>query len=442
MPPCRNAGSVGGFAGATWAMIDRWTNKGGNELAGGEDFMLHDMISTYASRPAGSERLAPLEASIARMFDLRMMLDFSIDDLALPPPETTSLGHYALKSTLQYASLEIGRFGTVCEAFYRRLSPAQRDSLSHLDSVAREIARLAGSASGVLGSVEHGGPGRNTGRARAHVAHQGRREPGHDLLVCANTVVTFVDGVMHAMPDTFRAALGKAAAGEPLLAPEDANVACGPGQGGNACHAHCMDLASLGAEAALLVPMIMRLHGGLHWSISMHNHLHKVLSKKQKATGVWSQIHRYKMTFYLRQAVMDLCAFLEVYPSIKSGTNANKDDEAIQRLMGRREAMLELRNLLVDGGDGRDFESFSGMLARGIGHEGLVGLACGILEWLRVNAVHYQTMCPNSPPIPDLPVPEHRMDFDAMLLEVGLTRARAQNALDREKREACPAAQA
>jgi len=423
-------------------MIDRWVNRGGNELKEGEDFLLHRMISAYTGRQGSPEQLTPLEASIARLFDLRMMLDFSIDDLVLPPLETTSLGHRALKAILQYASLEIDRFGTVCEAFYGQLSQSQRHSLSHLDPVAKEIARLASSASGVRESAERGNGGHGAGRIHARAARQDGRDPGHDLLVCASTVITFVDGAMHAMQAEFHTALAKAAAGEPEFAPEDTEIPHGPGHGESSQKIHCVDFEGLDSTAVLLVPTIMRLHGGLYRSISMHNHLHEILSKKHKATEVWNQIHRHKIVFYLRQIVVDICAFLEMYPSIRQGSDAGADDGVVASLMGHGGAILELRDSMMSAGTSRSFESFSGMLSRGIGHGRLVVLACGILEWLRVNAVHYQTMCPGCPPIPDLPEPEHRLDLEAALFEVGITRARAQNALELREREACTAVQA
>ncbi|MDD9825638.1 MAG: hypothetical protein OXU86_02510 [Thaumarchaeota archaeon] len=407
-------------------IVDYWLDEAGDYVGGDDAFLPYRMLAAYAGEaPRGAEPTAQ-EAAMARLFELRLMLDFESYRVLCAPPETSSLGYYVIESSLRYMAIEACKFDGIYQEFYGRLGEAHRDAVSHLLPVAQEASGLARQHTGRMRAARVAGGGSGPLDARG-------MSPESGMVACASLANMAIDGAMHAMPGEFLCALGKAAPGSHVggLGDPEGFFRDVPGRVG-ARPIHCMDVGGMGAAAFPLVSELARVRWSLYADINAQRHMHSTQEGHRGVSAAGREILAQRMSWNLRHMALDLGAFLGAYREIRAATGGGgATDGVVEDAMAHEPAIRRLCGIVAHGG-----EPFTIALLEGIGYQRFLLLAAGVAEWAAVNVAHYRTRCPSSPPLPDLPWEGRRVDHDAVERSVSLARVRARGALAR----ACPTA--
>ncbi|MDD9812755.1 MAG: hypothetical protein OXU37_00545 [Thaumarchaeota archaeon] len=219
-------------------IVDYWLDEAGDYVGGDDAFLPYRMLAAYAGEaPRGAEPTAQ-EAAMARLFELRLMLDFESYRVLCAPPETSSLGYYVIESSLRYMAIEACKFDGIYQEFYGWLGEAHRDAVSHLLPVAQEASGLARQHTGRMRAARVAGGGSGPLDARG-------MSPESGMVACASLANMAIDGAMHAMPGEFLCALGKAVPGSHVggLGDPEGFFRDVPGRVG-ARPIHCMDVGA------------------------------------------------------------------------------------------------------------------------------------------------------------------------------------------------------
>lgn len=412
-------------------IVDYWLDEAGDYVGGDGAFLPYMMLGAYAREAAGSTKPTREEATMACLFELRLMLDFESYRVLCAPPETSSLGHYVLESSMRYMAIEARKFGGLYGAFYGRLDGRQKGAVSHLLPVAQEASRMAGEAPGSMS-----GAGRTGGNASGPgPLDAGGMSAASGMVACASLINMAIDGTMHAMPGEFRCALDKATPGGHVAGLEDP-----PGffrdipRHVGKSHVNCMNMEDMGAAALPLVAELARVRWSIHADINAQQHMHSTQEGHRALSATGREILAQRMSWNLRHMALDLEAFLRTYREISASVGrGDAIDDAVSGVIASEEGIRRLCEAVRHAGG---CEPFARALLDGIGYGEFLLLAAGAAEWAGINVAHYRERCPGSPPLPELPWDGHRVDHEAVERAVSLARVRARGALE----QACPAA--
>ncbi len=416
-------------------MQDYWLDDAYEPLGENGNFVPYKMFSAYIDSPPSAEPLTDLESAAVHMFELRLLLDLEIEDMISSPPEMSDLGQYVVISTLRHMSIHAHKFVRVLNDFNVQLGATQEMRVAHLGNIEKRIRHTINALPDLRNSV----PRLKIDTQEMYTGEGQMRE--NSFLTCANMINMFIDGITHALPDVFQTALAKVTVNNTKIELDN------PRSLPNAIERqkketsiHCLNIAGMGTSVLPQIAELIRLHWGLSIAINKYLHVAKFYAEGHEAPELWNRTQGLKMSHYLRHVVMELAAFLDIYPTIKEADGGGTaDDDAIVDLLAHGNAIRDLWRHIAHWDAGARHEDFASALYAKIEVGKLLPMAAGIAEWARVNAIHYQTRCPDSPQVPDVPQVIREIDPEIAEREVSLARVRAQNALERaQSGAACP----
>jgi len=413
-------------------IVDYWLDEAGDYVGGDGAFLPYRMLGAYAAEPPRGAELTGQEAAMAGLFELRLMLDFESYRVLCAPPETTTLGHHVLESSMGHMAMETLKFDGLYWAFYSRLGGSRKGAVSHLLTVAQEASRMAARAR----AMADRGRADGDGAGNAGPLDERGMSPESEMLACAGLVNTAIDGTMHAMPDEFLGALGKAAQGGHVagIGDPEAFFRGIPERVGER-PIRCMRIERAGEAALPLLARLARIRWGIYADIGSQRNMHKMQEGYRGVSKIGMEILAQRMSWNLRHMALDLESFLDTYRGISAAAGGGAADGVVADVLANEAAIRRLCGIVRRGGAGGR-EPFAAAILEGIGYGKFLLLAAGASEWAGVNMGHYRARCPDGGPLPDLPWRVRRVDHEAVDRAVALARARARGAMAR----ACPAA--
>lgn len=414
-------------------MWDYWLNEAHGECGVACKSPLHGIYAAYMGNPGGREELTEVERALARLFELRVALDFSLNDVINLTTGSSDEDHYLAKSGLQYMTLEFHKFNKIYNYLMGKLDESQRASMSHLTPICERMRELSEGMPDLRDDVVHPGTGLF---GVVSLLESDSRKPGlvpeNSYLSCANLVNTFIDGLMHAIPEEFRSSLSK-------LPPNAASMKLYdfrefPDQVADYNRKNpirCVALDRMGDGGMPIASELIRLRWALRGTVEIYKHTNNLQTIKHGMSRLWGELERQRLLVYVRHMVIELYILLDLCDRMRKGGLDPSKDAIISELYGHRGKITRLRNLAVHWDADGEYVPFPVEVEHAIGHERLLLLVSAAAEWVRINANHYQEKCDGDAQIPDLPDMDRRLDFVEGEREAALYRVRAHNILDR-----------
>ena len=397
---------------------------------------LHRVYAAYMDSPSLQKPPTDLDRTLAHMFELRLLLDIVLEDTRHLELTTSDQDHHLIKSRFQYMALDFYKFDELHGLLVNQLDEEQGASISHLSPILERVRELMSSMQNLRHDVVR--PSSGLFGVLDELDADGlplKCATENSFLVCAHLINTFIDGLLHAMPDMFCFAFSK-------LAPNDISVKLYDYESFQDRVSsylkknpiHCIDFDSVGAAAPPIASEMIRLGWALQRLVDIHQFTILLQSVPHKMSQLWIKLQHQRITLYTKHMAIELHVLLALYDKMcAAGHTSLTDDAIVKDLLAHRDAIGRLRDMAVlqngDAGSGQ----FSEAVERDIGHGRLLLLASVASEWARNNATHYRETCKGSAQIPDLPAPVRRIDFMAAERDAALYRVRAHNALERLK---------
>ncbi len=394
---------------------------------------IHRTHAAYMAPTSGSGRQGKLDRTLVDMFEFRIGLDFALREAAGLVPGTSDEDHCLIKSSLQYLALDLHRFVDMYDGLLSQLKDAKVE-LSHLQPLSDEVRKLVLGMPDMRDRIASPGNGMvEVGQSpdSAMVASHGAERP---YFACATMALALLDGLLHAMPESFCAALSKIPSEAPIGLSDwaslssriDAYVAQNP--------THCADYDQMGDGAIHTASELIRIRCALYDALGRHRLQNEVQSMGNTLSPLWNRLERHKILNCVKQMVIELHILFDLHGRMRDASGASFPDDAITRdLTSHAGEISRLRDMAVRWSANANRESFSAALESALGYDGLLFLASVASEWVRVNANHYQEKCEGSALIPDLPDMVRRLDFVEAERDAALYRIKAHNALERLK---------
>jgi len=412
---------------------DYWLNEAHGECDGACESPLHEIYAAYMDKPSREGGLTGVEKALAHLFELRVALDFSLNDVINLTTGTSDEDHYLAKSGLQYMTLEFHKFNKIYDYLMGQLGESQRASMSHLMPICERVRELSEGMPDLRDDVVHPGSGLFGIVSRLdHGSQAPGQVPENSFLVCANLVNAFIDGLMHSMPGEFCSSLSK-------LPPNAASMRLYdfrkfPDQVADYNRKNpvrCVALDRMGGGGVPIASELIRLRWALRGTVEVYRHTNSLQTVAHGMPKLWVELERQRLLLYVRHMVIELYILLDLCDKMREGGLDPPKDAVIRELCDHRGEITRLRTLAVKWDAVGEYSPFPVEIERGIGHGRLLLLASAAAEWVRINANHYQEKCDGDAQIPDLPDMVRRLDFVEAEREAALYRVRARNGLDR-----------
>ncbi len=397
---------------------------------------IHRTYAAYMAPQPVPEPLNVLDATLVRMFDLRIALDFVLSDTINLTWSSSDRGHYLIRSRLQYMALDFHTFGDMADGLVEQLDEARRNSISHLLPVLHRAHELASGMPDMRRKAVRPGIGLfgdvNRPNGNEYVPPFADEE---SFLVCANLALTFIDGLLYAIPDTFCSALSKIPPNGSTVSPCDHDsISKESSSYMEKNPIHCVDFDRMGKDAPRVATELIRVRWALRSALDRHKLACIDIALPNRMSRLWNTLLRPKLVLCAKQVIIELHTLLALYDTMRSaGCTPSLDDAIVGNLLEHRDAITRLRNTAVSRDDAADYEPFFDLIEREIGHERLILLASVAHEWILANSNHYQERCAGYALVPDLPDMTRRIDFLEAARKASFYRVKAKNALDRVK---------
>jgi len=414
---------------------DYWLNEAHGECEGGCASPLHGIYESYMAEPRERSSPTKAEKALVHLFELRVALDFALEDVINLSTGTSDEDHYLAKSGLQYMALEFHKFNKMHDYLMSQLGEGRRAAMAHLMPISERIREISRDMPDLRNDVVHPGSGLfGVASLLGSNSHAAGLVPENSYLSCANLVNTFIDGLMHAIPEEFRSALSK-------LPPNAASMKLYdfrsfPDQVSRYKEqnpVHCIALDSMGDAAIPIASELIRLRWAFQATVEIYRHTNNLQTIPHGMSRLWGELERQRLLLYVRHVVIELYILLDLCDRMHKGGLDLSGDATIGELCKHRGEITRLRTLAARWDAEGEYSPFPVEIERGIGHERLLLLASVASEWARINANHYQKICDDGAQIPDLPDMDRRLDFVEAEREAALYRIRAGNELDRRR---------
>ena len=416
-------------------MWDYWLDEQHGGCDSGCASPLHRVYAAHMDLSSPRGQLTGLDRTLVSLFELRVSLDIVLEETTNLTLSTSDEDHHLIKSGFQYMALDFHKFNELHGSLVVHLDERERLSISHLSPILEEVHKLTSGMQDLRHDVVH--PGSGLFGVLDELDANGvplKSAPENSFLVCAHLINTFIDGLMHAMPGQFCAALSKIPSDMPIRLYDhsrisdkmDAYIAQNP--------ANCVDYGQLKNGSLYIASELVRVRWALHDALGRHKLQNDVLSGDNQHSPLWNRLERHKILNCVKQMVIELCVLFVLHDKMRSASPAPPADDAIiGDLLAHRDDIGRLRDLAVLQNGDADGEPFSAVLDETLGYDQLILLVSAASEWARINVNHYRERCAESAQIPDLPAPVRRLDFLAAERDAALYRVRAHNALERLK---------
>ena len=328
-------------------MWDYWLDEPHARRGAAYESPLHGIYAAYMAGPNGSAAPAGTGRALARLLELRMSLDLALDDAAGLLARSSGEGHHLARSSMQYRALEFHKFNRIHDYLMDRLDAARRASISHLIPISRQARALSAGMPDLRGDIVH--PGSGLFGAVALPGPNGGAPgpaPGGSYLTCASLVNTFIDGLMHAIPQEFCSSLSGISPDVPepcdfarLDASVSAHIAQNP--------VRCIALGRMGDAAIPVASELVRLRWALHGAAAAYGFTSELRAVPHAMPWPWDALQLQRLALYTRHMVIELHILVELCDRMRNAGLDAPGHSTVSEICEDREEVARLRALAV-----------------------------------------------------------------------------------------------
>ena len=344
-------------------MWDYWIN-GSDSAHAPDQSCLEMLFDQYVAEPTCDDPLTVPDKALVQMFELRLLIDFALEDILVSSLLDTDEAYYTSKASLAYISNAFQTFDELRRKGFSKLPRHIKRSIRHLDHVYEEVNRQFGQIEALLPDPV-ANPVRAPKQKRATIKtprnafahpdydHQDQRSwygskatddyaQFNATLICANLINVYIDGIAHAIPDELARIFGRIDINTKPLTFHDYCSAqnCIPRiDDTDIC---LIDLDSLPKDAKPLLGAIVDLRRDIR-TITINASDHLCLNPPFSTLAINSP-HRYKIIFHIKYLTILLHKFVEWCNELTRIKNALfVDDPIIKQLLACEPEIKKLR---------------------------------------------------------------------------------------------------